>query len=58
MTGFPARWHGFANKGQLKDGYDADVVIFDPETVAPGPTKTAPSLAFTPAVSLQISNLF
>ena len=36
MTGFPAQWHGFANKGQLKDGYDADVVIFDPETVAPG----------------------
>ena len=36
MTSFPARWHGFENKGQLKDGYDADVVIFDPDTVAPG----------------------
>lgn len=36
MTSFPARWHGFANKGQLKDGYDADVVIFDPDSVAPG----------------------
>ena len=36
MTSFPARWHGFDNKGQLKDGYDADVLIFDPETIAPG----------------------
>ena len=36
MTGFPARWHGFTNKGELKDGYDADVLIFDPETIAPG----------------------
>ena len=36
MTGFPAKWHGFANKGELKDGFDADVLIFDPETVAPG----------------------
>lgn len=36
MTSFPARWHGFVNKGQLKDGYDADVVIFDPKTIAPG----------------------
>lgn len=36
MTAFPARWHGFENKGELKDGYDADVVIFDPEVIAPG----------------------
>ena len=36
MTGFPAKWHRFENKGELKDGYDADVVIFDPETIAPG----------------------
>lgn len=36
MTAFPARWHGFANKGQLKNGFDADVLIFDPETIAPG----------------------
>lgn len=36
MTGFPAKWYGFANKGQLKDGFDADVLIFDPNTVAPG----------------------
>ena len=36
MTGFPASWHGFTNKGQLKDGFDADVLVFDPETIAPG----------------------
>ena len=36
MTGFTASWYVFENKGQLKDGYDADVLIFDPETVAPG----------------------
>ena len=36
MTGLPAYWYGFENKGQLKDGFDADVLIFDPETIAPG----------------------
>lgn len=36
MTSFPARWHGFENKGELKDGFDADVLIFDPDTIAPG----------------------
>ena len=26
----PARLHGFANKGRLAPGYDADIVLFDP----------------------------
>ena len=36
VTGCPASWHRFANKGLLKEGFDADVLVFDPETIAPG----------------------
>ena len=33
MTSFPARKLGLTNKGVLRPGADADVVIFDPRTV-------------------------
>ena len=33
MTSFPARKIGLENKGVLRPGADADIVIFDPETV-------------------------
>ena len=33
MTSFPARKLGLANKGVLRAGADADVVIFDPKKV-------------------------
>lgn len=35
MTGRTADFMGLKNKGYIKDGYDADFVLFDPETVAP-----------------------
>lgn len=34
MTGLPASVYGLANKGLLKEGMDADLVLFDPGTVA------------------------
>lgn len=33
MTGLPAAVYGLQNKGLIKEGYDADLCIFDPETV-------------------------
>lgn len=33
MTSLPARVFGLPSKGLVKPGYDADLVIFDPETV-------------------------
>ncbi len=39
LTGEPADMFGFVRRGYLREGYWADVCVFDPETVAPGPTK-------------------
>ena len=46
MTGLTAQWYNIAGKGFVKDGYDADLLIFDPITIAEGnsyqeSTKTA-----------------
>jgi len=30
---------GFTGRGYLRDGYAADVCVFDPETVSPGPVR-------------------
>ena len=30
---------GFDRRGYLREGYWADVCVFDPDTVGPGPTK-------------------
>jgi N-acyl-D-aspartate/D-glutamate deacylase len=35
LTSVPAAAWGFADRGQLKEGYAADVNVFDPETVGP-----------------------
>ena len=32
-TNLPAQAYGLKNKGTLKEGYDADIVIFNPETI-------------------------
>ena len=39
MTGEAADMFGFARRGYLREGYWADVCVFDPDTVGPGPTK-------------------
>jgi N-acyl-D-aspartate/D-glutamate deacylase len=38
MTERPARYAGLIDRGQLKPGYHADIVIFDRDTVGRGPT--------------------
>lgn len=40
MTRIPARYFGLRERGELRLGYHADVVVFDPETVATGPVYT------------------
>jgi N-acyl-D-amino-acid deacylase len=39
LTGEPANLFGFARRGILREGNWADVCVFDPQTVSPGPTR-------------------
>ena len=39
LTGEPADIFGFERRGYLREGYWADVCVFDPATVSPGPMK-------------------
>src|SRR5437016_13441668 len=39
LTGAPADLFGFVRRGDLRAGNWADVCVFDPQTVAPGPTR-------------------
>jgi N-acyl-D-amino-acid deacylase len=45
MTGLPARHLGFTNRGLIKPGYQADLVLLDPKTVVDRATSAAPSLS-------------
>jgi N-acyl-D-aspartate/D-glutamate deacylase len=40
LTEVPARLYGLRHRGQLAPGYWADVVIFDPDRIGPGPVAT------------------
>jgi N-acyl-D-aspartate/D-glutamate deacylase len=39
LTDRPARLYGLRDRGRLAAGYWADVVVFDPESVGPGPVR-------------------
>jgi N-acyl-D-aspartate/D-glutamate deacylase len=40
LTDVPARLYGIRERGRLTEGWCADLVIFDPERIAPGPVHT------------------
>ncbi len=42
MTGFPASILGISDRGLLKEGYFADVTVFDPNTIADNATYVMP----------------
>ena len=39
LSGQQADIFGFEGRGYLREGYCADIVVFDPSTVAPGPLR-------------------
>ena len=39
LTGEPAAVYGLADRGTIEVGKAADLCVFDPETVAPGPLR-------------------
>ena len=43
MTGLSADYFGIKNKGYIKDGYDADIVIFDYDRLQDTATYTEPN---------------
>jgi N-acyl-D-amino-acid deacylase len=47
MTSFPAQRLGLPDRGLLRDGFKADVVVFDAETVSDQATYDAPTLTST-----------
>ena len=44
LTDVPARLYGLAGRGRLADGFHADIVIFDPDSVGPKPIEVREDL--------------
>lgn len=44
LTDVPARLYGLKDRGRIEDGWCADLVIFDPETVAPAEVEVREDL--------------
>jgi N-acyl-D-aspartate/D-glutamate deacylase len=44
LTDVPARLYGLRQRGQIAEGWHADLVVLDPETVGHGPERTATDL--------------
>ncbi|ORV88911.1 aminoacylase [Mycobacterium interjectum] len=40
ITDVPARFYGLAERGRIRPGWHADLVLFDPDTVGHGPERT------------------
>ncbi|HEU4689295.1 MAG TPA: amidohydrolase family protein, partial [Vicinamibacterales bacterium] len=55
MSGFPAKRLGLADRGLLKEGLKADLVIFDPDTVRGTATYSRPH-QYAEGVSLVVIN--
>jgi N-acyl-D-aspartate/D-glutamate deacylase len=53
LTDEPARMFGLTGRGRLEPGYFADIVLFDPETVA---SSTASLIADLPAGAVRLSS--
>ena len=45
MTGFPAARIGLSDRGVIKTGMSADLVLFDPDLIKDTPTFTKPNVA-------------
>ncbi len=44
LTDVPARLYGLRDRGRLATGWCADLVVFDPSTIGPGPVRTRQDL--------------